>query len=235
MRVLILGHGKTGKLVADVAAERGHGVHVLDAKENPSAAALTPPFVAGFDVVIDFTTPEAAVQNMRACLATGARMVIGTTGWYDKLADMRGLTERKQAGLLYGTNFSVGVQVMLQLASQMGSALKNAGYTFAIEETHHVSKLDQPSGTALTLADALAAGTRSDTAPALEAKVPITSHREGDETGLHLLIATSDVDRLILKHESFSRRSFAEGAVRAAEWLATRTGCFDFREVFAQI
>ncbi len=78
---------------------------------------LTPPFVAGFDVVIDFTTPEAAVQNMRACLATGAKMVIGTTGWYDKLPDMRGLAERKQAGLLYGTNFSVGVQVMLQVAS----------------------------------------------------------------------------------------------------------------------
>ena len=236
MRVLVLGHGKTGKLVADVASERGHGVHVLDAKENPGAAALTPPFVAGFDIVIDFTTPEAAVQNMRACLATGARMVVGTTGWYDKLADMRGLTERKQAGLLYGTNFSVGVQVMMQLAGQMGAALKDAGYTFSIEETHHVSKLDQPSGTALTLGDAVAAGTRTDASPAIHAgSIPITSHREGDETGLHLLIATSDADRLTLKHESFSRRSFAEGAVRAAEWLATRTGCFDFRDVFAQL
>ncbi len=236
MRVLVLGHGKTGKLVADVAAERGHGVHVLDAKENPSAAALTPPFVAGFDVVIDFTTPEAAVQNMRACLATGARMVIGTTGWYDKLADMRGLTERRQAGLLYGTNFSVGVQVMMQLAGQMGAALKDAGYTFAIEETHHVSKLDQPSGTALTLADAVFTKTPTDAAPAIHAgSIPITSRREGDETGLHLLIATSDADRLTLKHESFSRRSFAEGAVRAAEWLSTRNGCFDFREVFAQL
>src|SRR5271168_4550578 len=127
MRILVLGMGKTGKLVAEVAAERGHGVHVLDAKENPGAAALTPPFVAGFDVVIDFTTPEAVVQNMRACLATGAKMVIGTTGWYDKLPDMRGLAERKQAGLLYGTNFSVSVQVMLQLAEQMGALLKGSG------------------------------------------------------------------------------------------------------------
>ncbi len=82
MRVLVLGHGKTGKLVAEVAAERGHSVHVLDAKENPNASALTPPFVAGFDVVIDFTAPEAVVQNMRAVLATGAKMVVGTTGWY---------------------------------------------------------------------------------------------------------------------------------------------------------
>ena len=101
----MLGQGKTGKLVAEVAAERGHGVHVLDELENTGASALTPPFVAGFDVVIDFTTPEAVVQNMRACLATGAKMVVGTTGWYDKLADMRGLAERRQAGLLYGTNF----------------------------------------------------------------------------------------------------------------------------------
>src|SRR6201996_3400218 len=142
MRVLVLGHGKTGKLVADVAAERGHGVHVLDAKENKDAGALTPPFVAGFDVVIDFTAPEAVVQNMRACLATGARMVIGTTGWYDKLADMRALVERKGAALLYGTNYSIGVQVMMKLAKEMGASLAGAGYTFSITETHHVSKLD---------------------------------------------------------------------------------------------
>ena len=228
MRILVLGHGKTGKLVADVASERGHSVHVLDAKENPGAAALTHPFVAGFDVVIDFTTPEAAVQNMRACLATGARMVIGTTGWYDKLPDMRGLAERKQAGLLYGTNFSIGVQVLFQLAAQMGAKLKDAGYTFAISETHHASKLDFPSGTAITLADTLeaAAGTT---------ETPIESIREGDQTGLHVLIATSEADSLTLRHESFSRRGFAEGAVRAAEWLSTRTGCYDFQQIFNEM
>src|SRR5580698_7372695 len=136
MRVLVLGMGKTGKLVASVAAERGHSVNVLDAKENAGASALTPPFVSGFDVVIDFTTPEAAIQNMRACLATGAKMVIGTTGWYDKLSDMRALAERKGAALLYGTNFSVSVQVMQQAAAMVGKALKNADYTYSIEETH---------------------------------------------------------------------------------------------------
>src|ERR1700760_316982 len=125
MRILVLGQGKTGKLVAEVAAQRGHGVHVLDEQENTGAGALTPPFVAGFDVVIDFTTPEAVVQNMRACLATGAKMVIGTTGWYDKLPDMRGLAERKQAGVLYGTNYSISVQVMFQLAAKMGAGLKD--------------------------------------------------------------------------------------------------------------
>ncbi len=227
MRVLVLGQGKTGKLVAEVAHERGHGVHVLDAKENREATALTPPFVAGFDVVIDFTMPEAVVQNMRACLATGARMVIGTTGWYARLKDMEALAERRQAGLLYGTNFSVGVQVMLELAGTMASALKHAGYTFRVEETHHTSKLDAPSGTAITLADAVRA--------AAGAEVPVTSKREGDVAGEHVLIAESDTDRLVLTHTSVSRRGFAEGAVRAAEWLATRRGTFDFKDVYKQL
>ncbi len=228
MRVLVLGHGKTGKLVAEVAAEHGHGVHVLDAKENRDASALTPPFVAGFDVVIDFTTPEAVLQNMRACLATGARMVIGTTGWYDRLADMRSLAERRNAGLLYGTNFSVGVQLMLQLAKQMGSALKGAGYEFSIEETHHATKLDSPSGTAVTLRDVVKAATGGK-------EVAITSKREGDAAGLHVLLAKSDAELLSLTHQSMSRRGFAEGAIRAAEWMSTRRGCYDFKDIYAQM
>jgi 4-hydroxy-tetrahydrodipicolinate reductase len=228
MRILVLGHGKTGKLVAEVAAERGHGVHVLDAKENANAAALTPPFVAGFDVVIDFTAPEAVVQNMRAVLATGARMVVGTTGWYDKLPDMRGLTERKQAALLYGTNFSIGVQVMFQMAKKMGELLKNSGYTFEIEETHHVTKVDSPSGTALSLAKVVKSATGMT-------DVPIKAHRVGDAAGLHVLEAKSAVDKLVLTHDASSRRGFAEGAVRAAEWLSTRRGCYDFQDIYTQI
>lgn len=229
MRILVLGQGKTGKLVAEVAAQRGHGVHVLDELENAGATALTPPFVAGFDVVIDFTTPEAVVQNMRACLATGAKMVVGTTGWYDKLTDMRGLAERKQAGLLYGTNFSIGVQVMLKLAEQMGVSLAAAGYKFSVVETHHVSKLDKPSGTGISIAEMVERGAGK------KISVPIESIREGDAKGTHVLEAVSEADRLVLTHEAFSRRGFAEGAVRAAEWLATRTGCYDFRDVWAEL
>jgi 4-hydroxy-tetrahydrodipicolinate reductase len=229
MRILVLGQGKTGKLVSEVAAERGHSVHVLDVLENSEAGALTPPFVAGFDVIIDFTTPEAVVHNMRACLANGAKMVVGTTGWYHKLHDMRALAERRQAGLLYGTNYSIGVQVMLKLAQQMGASLAAAGYKFSIVETHHVSKLDKPSGTAISIAEMVERGAGSKTA------VPIESVREGDAKGTHVLEAVSDADRLVLTHEAFSRRGFAEGAVRAAEWLATRTGCFDFRDVWEQL
>jgi 4-hydroxy-tetrahydrodipicolinate reductase len=229
MRILVLGQGKTGKLVAEVAAQRGHGVHVLDARENPNAAALTPPFVTGFDVAIDFTTPDAVVQNMRACLATGGKIVVGTTGWYEKLADMRGLAERRQAGLLYGTNYSIGVQVMLKLAQQMAALLSGAGYRFSVTETHHTSKLDKPSGTAISIAEMLDRGAGS------KLGLDIQSVREGDAKGTHVLEAVSEADRLVLTHEAFSRRGFAEGAVRAAEWLAHRTGCYDFRDVWEQL
>ncbi|HEX4154939.1 MAG TPA: 4-hydroxy-tetrahydrodipicolinate reductase [Acidobacteriaceae bacterium] len=229
MRVLILGHGKTGKLVADVAAERGHSVHVLDAKENKDAAALTPPFVTGFDVIIDFTTPEAVVPNMRACLANGAKMVVGTTGWYDRLPDMSALTKRRNASLLYGTNFSIGVQLMLRLAETMTKELAGHNYNLSISETHHLTKLDAPSGTALTLRDVVRRACNMG-------DIPIKSIRHGEAVGLHVLEATGNGDRILLTHESHSRRPFAEGAVRAAEWLSTaKPGVYDFREVFDKL
>jgi 4-hydroxy-tetrahydrodipicolinate reductase len=229
MRILVLGQGKTGKLVAQVACERGHDVRGLDIPENADARALTPAFLAGFDVAIDFTTPEAVVQNMRACLAAGAKMVVATTGWYAKLAEMRALAESTHAALLYGTNYSIGVQVMLKLAQQMGASLAGVSYKFSIVETHHVSKLDKPSGTAISIAEMVERGAGS------KIEVPIESVREGDAKGKHVLEAVSEADRVVLTHEAFSRRGFAEGAVRAAEWLATRTGCYDFRDVYAQL
>jgi 4-hydroxy-tetrahydrodipicolinate reductase len=226
MRILVLGAGKTGKLVAEVATERGHSVHVLDAKENKDAAALTAPFVTGFEAIIDFTTPDAVAANMRACLANGAKMVVGTTGWYNKLPDMRSLTERRGGALLYGTNFSIGMQLMLDLAKKMAGALMDDDYTFSIDETHHKSKLDAPSGTALTLRDAVLSTIGVDH------EIIIKANRTADVEGVHSVIATGPNDRLILTHEATSRRPFAEGAVRAAEWLSTRTGVFEFCQVF---
>lgn len=229
MRILVLGAGKTGKLVAQAAAEHGHSVHVLDAKENKEAAALTPPFVAGFDVVIDFTTPEAVVHNMRACLANGAKMVVGTTGWYDRLPDATALANRRNASLLYGTNFSMGVQTMLRLAEYMTKELAKAGYTLSISETHHLTKLDAPSGTALTLRDVVMRAAKAE-------DIAIKSIRHGEAVGLHVLEAESEGDRILLTHESHSRRPFAEGAVRAAEWLSNaRPGVYDFREIFEKL
>lgn len=225
MLLLVLGKGKTGSLVAEVARERGHGVRALDINENRHASALTAPNLAGVDVVIDFTAPEAALENMRAVLSLGGRIVVGTTGWYAQLAEMRALAIRRGGALLYGTNFSIGVQKLFRLTAELA---KLEGYRFAIDETHHESKLDAPSGTALTLKEIIVAAQ-----PGIE--VPVTSHRVGDAKGEHVVKATSEHDVLELRHDAHSRRGFALGAVRGAEWLAGKSGTWEFREIFDQL
>jgi 4-hydroxy-tetrahydrodipicolinate reductase len=225
MLILVLGKGKTGSLVAEVAHERGHGVRTLDINENQHAFALTAPNLAGVDAVVDFTAPEAAVENMRAVLALGGRIVVGTTGWYAHLAEMKALAFRRSGGLLYGTNFSIGVQKLFRLTAELG---KLEGYEFSITETHHITKLDAPSGTAVTLKEIL-----QSARPGIE--VPITSHRLGDAKGEHIVTAKSDADILEIRHDAHSRRAFAIGAVRAAEWLNGKSGAWDFREIFDQL
>jgi 4-hydroxy-tetrahydrodipicolinate reductase len=229
MLFLVLGKGKTGSLVAEVARERHHGVRALDITENEHASALTAPTLAGVDVVIDFTAADAAVENMRAVLALGGRIVVGTTGWYAQLNEMKALAIRRGGALLYGTNFSIGVQKLFRLTAELAQL---DGYTFSISETHHVSKLDAPSGTAITLREIVEAGQARTGAGG---KVEITSHRLGDANGEHIVTATGPDDTLELKHDARSRRGFALGAVRAAEWLAGKSGAHDFREIFDQL
>jgi len=224
MLILALGKGKTGSLVAEVARERGHGVRALDITENQRASALTAPNLAGVDVVIDFTAPEAAVENMRAVLALGGRIVVGTTGWYAHLEEMRSKAQ-KGGALLYGTNFSIGVQKLFRLTAELA---RLEGYTFSIGEIHHVSKLDAPSGTAITLRQIVEAAQPG-------AKVEITSHRVGDAKGEHTVTAAGPDDVLELRHNILSRRGLALGAVRAAEWLAGKSGAYDFREIFDRL
>jgi 4-hydroxy-tetrahydrodipicolinate reductase len=199
-------------------------VRSLDITENHHASALTAPTLAGVDAVIDFTAPEAAVENIRAVLAVGGRIVVGTTGWYAHLDELSSKTQ-KGGALLYGTNFSIGVQKLFRLTAEMA---KLEGYNFSISETHHVSKLDAPSGTAITLQEIVEAAQPGT-------KAEITSHRVGDAKGEHIVTATSEYDTLELKHDAHSRRGFALGAVRAAEWLAGKSGTWDFRDIFEQL
>jgi len=224
MLILVLGKGKTGSLVAEVARERSHSVRALDIYENEHACALTAPNLAGVDVVVDFTAPEAAVENMRAVLSLGGRIVVGTTGWYAHLPEMRSKAQKRGA-LLYGTNFSIGVQKLFRLTAELA---RLDGYRFSIDETHHTSKLDAPSGTALTLKEII-----QSVRPGAE--VPIQSNRVGDAKGEHIVRAKSDMDEIEIRHDAFSRRGFALGAVRGAEWLAGKSGAWDFREIFDQL
>ncbi len=223
MLFLVLGMGKTGSLVAEVARERGHSVRAMDINENTRASGLTPPTLAGVDAVIDFTNAEAAVENMRAVLSNGCRIVVGTTGWYAHLDAMKALAQRRNASLLYGTNFSIGVQKLFRLTADLA---KLDGYKFSITETHHTTKLDAPSGTAITLKQIIQSARPGD-------EVEIASERVGDAKGEHIVKAVSDVDEIELRHDAFSRRGFAIGAVRGAEWLAHQVpGTWDFREIF---
>ena len=225
MQFLVLGKGKTGSLVAEIAQERGHSVRSLDVTENQHASGLTAATLAGVDAVIDFTAPEAALENMTTVLAAGSRIVVGTTGWYQHLDNMKALAAKSGGALLYGTNFSIGVQKLFRLTAELAQL---DGYSFHIAETHHVSKLDAPSGTTITLQQIVAAAQPG-------VKVEITSHRVGDAKGEHIVTATGEYDTLELRHDAHSRRGFALGAVRGAEWLAGKSGAWDFREIFEQL
>ena len=222
MNLLLLGRGKTGSLVGESAAARGHKVEVLTSGENAGAAALTKDTLKDFDCVIDFTTPAAVIPNIIACTQAGASMVVGTTGWYDKLPQVKELAQHSKSGFIYASNFSIGVNIFFEIASVAAAALKQ-GYTARIVERHHEYKKDAPSGTAATIKRLLGSE-----------DIEITSIREGDIVGQHVIMLDSPNDTMMLVHDAKSRRGFAEGAVIAAEWLQGRKGFFEFKDVLKE-
>lgn len=226
MRFLLLGHGKTGSLVEEVAHERGHKVRVLRSAENLQGKALSAETLRDEDVVIDFTNPEAAMHNMEACARAGKSIVVGTTGWYGEVPRIKALAEKSGIGVLYGGNFSIGVNLFFEVARTAAAALKH-NYSGQIFERHHAHKKDAPSGTAMVLRDAV----REVSGTELE----ITSFREGDVVGLHELVLNSSVDKIYLCHDAKSRRGFAEGAVRGAEWLTGKKGFFNFKDIWREL
>ncbi len=229
MNILLLGRGKTGSLVAEVARQRGHDIQVVGAKENAGAAALTPEKLDKTDIVIDFTAPSCVVTHIEACVKARKNMVVGTTGWHGELDRIRKLVESQSTGFIYGANFSIGVNLFLDVARAAAAALQH-DYTGQIFERHHAHKKDAPSGTAITLQHVIreASGKKNE---ALE----IISFREGDVVGMHEVVLESPADRIYLCHDAKSRRGFAEGAIRAAEWLAGKKGFYDFKDVWRQL
>src|SRR5215469_9574541 len=150
MQILLLGAGKTGSLSAEVARARGHHIQILRSADNPGAAALTRDRLAPFNAVIDFTTPDCVLENIRACVRAGKDMVVGTTGWYQKLAEVRTEVETHNTGFVYGSNFSLGVNLFFDLVKAAAPALEQH-YVPQIYERHHAHKKDAPSGTAATM------------------------------------------------------------------------------------
>jgi 4-hydroxy-tetrahydrodipicolinate reductase len=227
MKILVLGAGKTGSLVAEVARERGHAVRVLTAVDNADGCALTEEFLADYDVAIDFTTPDAVMHNIAACVKQKTPMVVGTTGWYNEVDQVKKLVDASSTGFVYGSNFSVGVNLFFEIVRTAAMALRS-GYSAQIMERHHIHKKDAPSGTAVTLKQMLerASGTQIG---------DVASIREGETVGMHVVTLDSPADTMMLVHDAKSRHGFAEGAVRAAEWLSGKTGFYEFADIYKQL
>jgi 4-hydroxy-tetrahydrodipicolinate reductase len=230
MNILLLGRGKTGSLVAEVARRRGHRLEIIGAAENVNAAALTPERLRDTDVVIDFTAPSCVVCHIDTCVNAGKTMVVGTTGWYGELDRIKKLVESRGTGFIYAANFSIGVNLFLDVARTAAAALHH-DYAGQIFERHHSHKKDAPSGTAIAIQRMI----REASGEAKHEDLEIISFREGDVIGMHEVVLESPADRIYLCHDAKSRQGFAEGAVRAAEWIAGKKGFFDFKDVWREM
>jgi 4-hydroxy-tetrahydrodipicolinate reductase len=226
MNLLVLGKGKMGSVVIELARQRGHRVEAHDEFDNPHACRLTPERLQPIDVVCDFTWPDAVMENVLACAAAGKNLVVGTTGWYDRLELVRAQVARSGIGLVYGANFSIGVNLFFEIARAAAPALQR-GFTGLITETHHIHKKDAPSGTALRL--------QAVVEEVSSVKAPIESIREGEVFGIHELRLESAGETIVLTHTAKSRAALAEGALRAAEWLRGKRGFYEFKDIWREV
>ena len=221
----IIGDGKMGQAIRQLAVERGWRVTaVVGERESADGVGISRLSLGEPDVAVEFTQPGAAVANVSACLRERVPVVVGTTGWYDSLQEVTRLATETGTPLLWSPNFSLGVNVLIELAryaARMMSTLEE--FDAHIVETHHSKKKDAPSGTAIAIAKAA-----SD---ALDRPIPTTSVRTGSVPGTHELIFDGMFEQLSLIHQARDRRVFAEGALKAADWLVGRTGVFTMRDV----
>ena len=222
MKIALIGYGKMGHAVEEYALQRGHAVVCRIDKDDPW------PERVDADVAVEFTTPATAVDNLMRCLALGLPVVCGTTGWYDRYEEVCDACRRAGGRLLTATNFSIGMNIMFALNERLAELMKGRDdYRVDIAETHHIHKLDKPSGTALTLREQIAeSGNRK------VESIPIASYREGEVPGTHTVVYDSEIDTLTLTHEAHSRKGLAQGALMAAEWLAQAApGVFTMKDL----
>lgn len=219
MKIALIGYGKMGHIIEEVAQERGHEIVCIIDRDN--LQDFDSEAFARADVAIEFTTPTTAEANVRRAWGKGKPVVCGTTGWnVGSLSD--GELKEKNAALVWSSNYSIGVNILFALNQRLAELI-TPDYTPSIVETHHIHKLDAPSGTAKTLAEQIEAvrGIRPE----------IESIREGEVPGIHTICWDSEVDTLTLTHSAKSRKGFALGAVLAAEWIAGKTGFHTMQEV----
>ena len=230
MKIALLGYGKMGKVIERIALERGHEI-VLKKDQDSTFEGLLQA-----DVAIDFSVPDSAVANISECLNNGIPVISGTTGWLAEYQAMVDLCEAKNGSFIYGSNFSLGVNVFFELNEYLAKMMSNLKqYKVSMEEIHHTQKLDAPSGTAITLAEGIIENTSKKgwelgTNLSFE-NIPIEAKRIPDVPGTHTVWYSSEVDTIEIKHTAHSRKGFALGAVIAAEWIVGKTGVFSMKDV----
>ena len=223
--VAIIGDGKMGEAIRQLALEKGWNVKaVIGERGSASGKGISRDSLGEADVAVEFTQPDAAVGNISACLRAGVPVVVGTTGWYDALPEVTRIAQETGTALLWSPNFSLGVNVMVELARYAGTLMRTLkDFDAHIVETHHTKKKDAPSGTAIAIAKAA-----SDT---LDRAIPTTSVRTGSVPGTHELIFDGAFEQLAITHLARDRRVFADGALKAADWIVGKRGVFTMRDV----
>lgn len=236
MKIFIIGYGKMGKMIESLAKADGHEVvAVVDAGQFwPRFTDTDRP-----DVAIEFTQPDNAADNLKHCIEWGIPVVCGTTGWDKYRDEIKKFCLQKNAAVMFGSNYSIGVNVWFNALKAAAAGLAmSSGYTVMIDETHHVNKKDKPSGTAITAANIIHERMPQYDGWSLkkeEGKIHIGAHRRQDVTGIHSVLFSSNMDEIELVHRASSREGFAKGALKAAEWLCDKKGFFDFSQVFEEI
>ncbi len=230
MKIALVGYGKMGKIIDEIASSKGHEI-VARLTETPTAENLNNP-----DLVIEFSQPEAAFNNIKNCLELQIPVVCGTTGWLARLPEVERITEINNTAFLYGSNFSLGVNLFFALNEKLAELMRPfAEYKVQLEEIHHTHKKDAPSGTAITLAEGIIAQDSRFEAWKLEetkgSELGIFAIREDEVPGTHKVYYRSDVDEIEIGHTAFSRNGFAQGAVIAAEWIIGKKGNFSMKDV----
>jgi 4-hydroxy-tetrahydrodipicolinate reductase len=235
MKIALLGYGKMGHEIEQIAVKRGHSIALKVDANN--ADAFSPAMLSGIDAAIEFSTPSGAVKNIHTCFEANVPVVVGTTGWLDKLDEVKRACNEKNAALFYASNYSIGVNIFFKLNEYLAKMMNaQAGYDVSMREIHHVHKLDSPSGTGISLANQVIANFKAKTkwvegeAKSKEELV-ITSEREGEVPGTHIITYNSEVDEIEITHKAHNRKGFALGAVLAAEWLPGRKGIFGMNDM----
>ena len=237
MNIALIGYGKMGQEIEQILLQRGHTITLRSTRSTPFKSAD----LAGTDVAIEFTEPHSAVDNILKCFEAGVPVIVGTTGWYTRMPEVREACANMNGGLFTASNFSIGVNILFKVNKELARLMSDfEEYTPSMEEIHHTAKRDAPSGTAITLAEGILENYPSRQGWINEStedvhQLGIVSRREGEVPGTHIVRYSSAVDEIQLVHQAYNRKGFAIGAVKAAEYMHGKKGVFGMNHLLENV